>query len=122
MAPPKLYRDPHEQLVELLRESRREGLRFEDAWQRAVRPGRPLVMSTTKHPPAGAVLWPTDTTERLGWKAALLAARDAYRRAYECRPMTHRENAVIALMRAIDRAAPIPVRGISSVPAVSSAA
>lgn len=114
MAPPKLYKDPHEQLVELLRECREAGLRFEDAWQQVVRPGRPLVMSTSQNAPANVVLWPTDTRERLAWRTALFAAKDTYRRAYERRPVTHRENAVVLLAAVLDR-------GISSGTAVRSA-
>lgn len=104
MAPPKLYHDPHEQLVELLRVARAAGVSFDVAWSAAVRPGKPVVMTTAKDAPVDAIRWPTDSTERIGWQAALLACRDDYRRAFERRPATSRERAVVSLMGVVDGA------------------
>lgn len=119
MAPPKLYVDPHEQLVISLRESRSMGMGFMAAWVLAVRPHMPVLMSTAKAPPAGAVLWPTDTTERIAWRQAIADSRDVYRRAYEMREPTHRERAVVTLVGVLDRAG---AHGIRATSAVRSAA
>lgn len=117
MAPPRLHRLPNEQLVDLLLEARVEGLRFEDAWERAIRPGRRLVLTSTDAPPAGALRWPTDSSDRLAWRAAIFAIKDQYRRAYELRPATRRERSVTVLMAVIGVEG-----GIGAVAAIPSAA
>lgn len=124
MAPPRLYQLPNEQLVELLRGSRDAGLSFEQAWQRAVRPGRPVVMTNTKDAPAGAVRWPTDSSDRIAWQEAISGAKDAFRRAYQQRPATRREEAVSVLVDALLGAADRRerARGIEPVGAVRSVA
>lgn len=98
MAPPRLYAPPNEQLVGLLLEARAGGLSFDEAWQRAVRPGRRTVMTNAADPPAGAVLWPTDSRDREAWRRAIVEMKDGFRRAYERRPATQREVAAGALM------------------------
>lgn len=103
MAPLKRYRSPHEQLIDSLAAARLDGLRFDEAWTRAMRPGPSIVMTTTKAPPAGAILWPTDSSERLAWMSVLASVRDEVRRAYERRPATRREAAVVALVQTIDQ-------------------
>lgn len=118
MAPPKLYSDPHEQLVELLRVARDAGVVFDVAWEAAIRPGKAVVMTTTKNAPADAIRWPTDSTERIGWQQALVACRDHYRRAFERRPATRRERAVVVLLAAVD----VPRRDMPVAPRVLSAA
>lgn len=108
MAPPRLYRLPNEQLADLLYEGRALGLSFEDAWSRAVRPGKSVVMSTTQNAPVDAVRWPTDRSDRLAWQAAINASKEGFRRAFERRPMTAPERAVALLadgFRALDRTA-----------------
>lgn len=124
MAPRRLYRLPNEQLVDLLREAREEGLSFQVAWLRAVRPGKPVVMTNTQDPPAGAVRWPTDSSDRIAWQAAIAGAKDGFRRAYECRPTTRRERAVSELVDVLIGAADRRdrARGIRPTGAVRSAA
>lgn len=128
MAPPRLYRPPHEQLIELLEEARAQGLDFVTAWNRAFRPGQPVVMTTTKGAPEGALRWPTDSRERLEWQAVLASLRDPIRRAYERRPATRRESSVVVLVRVLDEApqegtpAVGEGHGIASLAAVRSAA
>jgi len=91
VAPPRRYPPPTEQLVLLLMEAREEGLSFEVAWARAMRPGLRLVMTNAEDPPAGAVLWPTDSRDREAWRKAIVGTKDAFRRAYLRRPPTRRE-------------------------------
>jgi hypothetical protein len=98
MAPPTLYRRPNEQLVALLASARGDGLSFEQAWKRAVRPDRPLVLTNAEDPPYGAVMWPTDSADRNAWRTAILAMKDEHRRAYERRPQTVRERSVVILI------------------------
>lgn len=97
MAPPRLYKPPHEQLYELLVEARVEGLSFEDAWVRAMRPGKPIIMVTAEDPPHGAIRWPTDSKERIAWQGALRSVKDSWRRTYQGRPATSRERAAVVL-------------------------
>lgn len=102
MAPPRRFESPHEQLVSLLVEARCEGLAFEAAWDRAIRPGKRMVMTNTRGAPYGALLWPTDSSDRIAWKAAIVESRDAFRRAYERRPATLRERSVVVLLGVLD--------------------
>jgi hypothetical protein len=123
VAPPRLYELPHEQLTRLLAEAKLEGLSFEQAWDRAIRPGRRTILTNTKDAPAGAVRWPTDSTDRGGWQAAIFEVKDGFRRAYQDRPATRRELAVLrvnVLLGAADGRA--VVRGIAASSAIRSAA
>lgn len=97
MAPAHRYASPITQLVPLMADARRRGLEFEAAWEEALRPGKTIVMSTTQGAPETALRWPTDKTEREGWRVALKASREMWRRAYERRPATRSELAVAAL-------------------------
>jgi hypothetical protein len=108
MAPPRQYEPPHEQLYSLLVQARIEGLSFEDAWIRAVRPGRPIVMVTAGDPPYGAIRWPTDSKERIAWQLALTEVKDSWRRTYQHRPATRRETAALVLWQHL-RSSGIPV-------------
>lgn len=90
------------------------GASFEVAWTAAVRPGLPLILTNHKNPPADAIRWPTDTTDRHGWQQAIRESKVAYRRAFERRPPTPRE-------RALERLAPA-LGGISPGRALQSAA
>jgi hypothetical protein len=94
VAAPQKFPAVHEQLRELALEARREGLSFDEFWQRAVRPGRYPVL-TWRHvgrpaswvgewPPLDTVRWPNDTHDR---QIALEVHRDpvvvkAWRAAY----------------------------------------
>lgn len=123
MAPPRLYELPHEQLVRLLAQSRREGLSFDQAWVRAMRPGRRMVLTNTREAPLDCVRWPTDSTERIAWQGALKGVRDVFRRAYQGRRMTVREESAANLalvLSAADRVA--AARGIDDASGVRSAA
>lgn len=86
MAARRLYDPPNVQLVRLLGEARAEGLSFDEAWARAVRPGRALVMSNAPVVPEGALKWPTDRTDREAWRQAIADAREGWRRAYDREP------------------------------------
>lgn len=110
MAPPRLYQLPNEQLVELLSTYRTEGLSFEAAWELAVRPKQSVVMTNTRAlPKRPCVLWPTDSSDRMAWRGAILELKDEYRRAYQRRPATKREAAagllITVLLNASDRRA-----------------
>lgn len=88
MAARRLYDTPNVQLVRLLAEARDEGLTFDDAWARAIRPGCSLVMSNVAEDkaPYGALKWPTDRTDRDAWRAAIIDAEEGWRRAYDREP------------------------------------
>lgn len=123
MAPPRLYELPHEQLVRLLQESKVEGLSFGEAWERAVRPGKRMVLANTRDAPEGCVRWPTDSKERVAWRGALLELRDHFRRAYQGRPMTTREESAVKLGLVLDAGDRLAGgRGIERASSVRSAA
>jgi hypothetical protein len=63
-----------------------------------MRPRKRLVLTNTADPPAGAILWPTDSAARNEWRDALEEMRDGFRRAYQQRPATARERAVVLLV------------------------
>jgi hypothetical protein len=84
-------------------EARAEGLSFEEAWDRAIRPGKPLVMVTAKNPPVGAVRWPTDRDDRVAWQRATNEAREGWRRAYEQAEPSRPERAITLLAPLLDR-------------------
>lgn len=94
MAAPRKYANPIEQLRELLHESREAGLDFDAAWRRARRPGCKPVMVTDPDPPDGAVRWPSDRADRVGWLAAVDECEEAWRSAYDRMPQQSRERAV----------------------------
>lgn len=119
MAPPRLYRQPYEQLIESLAESRRMGLRFEEAWACAIRPGKPLILANAPNPPNGAVRWPTDSSDRIAWQEAFKGIKDDLRRAYDRRPSTARERAVVHLARVLT---PDAAGGMATAAAVRSVA
>lgn len=97
MAPARRYPPPITQLVELLAAARVRGLAFDEAWSEALRPGLSIVMSNAVNPPATALRWPTDKPEREAWRAALTGSRPYWQRAYERRPVTAPERALVAL-------------------------
>lgn len=101
MAAKRLYDPPNVQLVELLREARSQGLDFTTAWLLAVRPGKSIVMSNSKNPPAGAIRWPTDRSDREAWRGAILSSAEGWRRAYDREPPAARERALGVLADAI---------------------
>lgn len=83
MAPQPIHAAPHVQLAQLALAARARGERFSDFWRIAVREDKPVVMTTTADPPAGAVRWPTDPSERKAWRAAIVDSRAGWKRAYE---------------------------------------
>lgn len=91
------YAAPHEQVFVLALEARREGLAFEEFWERAVRPGKKLITTKTPHPPPEAVIWPDDHADRAIVIAATESAKENWRRAYERKPPTRGEQAFAAL-------------------------
>lgn len=105
MAPPQLHPSPLQQLVLLLAQSKRESLSFEQAWARAVRPGKRTVLQSTKDAPAGAVRWPSDSSDRSAWQAAIYEVKDGFRRAYVGRPATRRELALPKLVELLSELA-----------------
>jgi hypothetical protein len=119
MAPPRLYELPHEQLTRLLLEAKLAGLTFDQAWDLAIRPGRRTILANTQDPPDGAVRWPTDSSDRAGWQAAIYAVKDGFRRAYQNRPATRREIAVLKVNVVLGAA---DARGIAPPARVRSAA
>jgi hypothetical protein len=98
MAPPRLHEDPLVQLGRLAVGARRNGMPFDEFWQRAVRPDGPWILVTTPCPPAEAIRWPTDRDARLGAYAAAVATREAWRRAYEGEAPARSERAVTELL------------------------
>lgn len=101
---PQRYPAPHEQLLQLALDARREGLSFDAFWKRAVRPGQPPVRVNSLAPPAGAVLWPRDTTDRKVAYAAISESREAWRRAYDREHPTAGEAALALLSPLLERA------------------
>lgn len=82
MAPQPTYESPLVQLSRLMLWGRRAGLSFEVCWERAVRPGKPIVMVTHPNPPVGAVKWPTDRNDRVDWQVGITGSKAAWQRAY----------------------------------------
>lgn len=115
----KRYPTPSEQLLDLAREARAEGLSFEEFWDRAVPPPEPMLHKRSGKPlldqegnqktkpsrvlprvgdeACGAVLWPNDTRERRDAYEAAVACREGWRRAYENVPPARREKALAIL-------------------------
>lgn len=110
MGKPEKYEPAHRQLRRLLADARQEGLTFDQAWKRAIRPGCKLV--TTDDPiedrPEDCVVWPKDTRSRQLIRVAVLEAEDAWRRGYDREPATPAERALIQLAGWLDRAEPMP--------------
>jgi hypothetical protein len=97
MAPKPIHEQPHSQVRRLAEAARREGLDFEVFWARAVREGASLVMTNHPAPPEGAVRWPTDRNDRLGWQRAIYDSKDGWRRAYYGEPAPPCERALTML-------------------------
>lgn len=99
MAAPARYPTPHAQLLRLAEDAKREGIPFEEFWDRAVRPGLPPV--TYYQPEAerlkGCVVWPRDSVDRNLARAATEDSREGWRRAYEGVEPTRSERALIVL-------------------------
>lgn len=74
------------------------GLAFDEAWVRAVRPQKAVVMTTMKDAPAGAVRWPTDRNDRVAWQSAIHQTREVWRIEYEGLPRPARVEAVTVLL------------------------
>jgi len=95
------YAAPHEQLRDLAIEARREGLSFEEFWERAIRPGKSPLVTTetvrTTSPPTGALVWPKDSADRANAIAATNFAKDFWHRAYDRMPDTKGEAAFATL-------------------------
>jgi len=96
---PQRYAAPHEQILVLAIEARREGVPFEEFWQRAVRPNSTEKLITTKtvEPPPDAVVWPYDSADRNLAIGATAAVKENWRRAYERQEPTRGELAFAAL-------------------------
>src|SRR5687767_12578951 len=62
--------DPSRQMLELLAESRRDGVEFRDAWRSAW----------------SEIRWPPETSERDAWRAGLAHTRDEWQASYQHRP------------------------------------
>ena len=92
----QLYPLPATQMVRLARDARREGLSFEDFWERAVRPDLPVIMTTTlsRQIPPGCVVWPSDSQASKEWRTVTADVRDAWESAYEALPATGAERAL----------------------------
>lgn len=101
MAPPRLHEPPNQQLSGLLIEAREMGMSFDEAWERAVRPRKAVVMTTTTDPPAGAIRWPTDRNDRQAWQVAIRQTREAWREEYEGRPRRRCVAAVVVLLEVL---------------------
>lgn len=102
MSPPRRFPTSIEQLFVLLAASRRSNEPFKDAWERVVKPDGPLVLTSTRHAPAGVLLWPSDYPTRSIDREAILATRDTWRRAYDRIEPTTQERALVALLPALD--------------------
>lgn len=96
VAAKKRYPTPPEQMIELAREARREGVPFEVWWARAVRPGEPPITTTSDltDRPVGTVLWPSDSQDCRTWRDATDGARDGWERAYGNLPAAQRERSL----------------------------
>ncbi|MCW3063324.1 MAG: hypothetical protein JWN32_496 [Solirubrobacterales bacterium] len=83
----------------LLAEARRQGYTFDEAWHLVVAGGGRSVLTNDRRPPALALRWPTDRTQRLDTQRAILdnACREAFRRSYDREPMTEGDRAVVIL-------------------------
>jgi hypothetical protein len=106
MAARAKYPTPHAQLGALMVEARREGLTFQEFWERAVRPDRsPVVWRTpVADRPVGCVVWSNDTAIRAADREVYRDARvrDGWRRAYERLPERRRDTALKRLAGELD--------------------
>jgi hypothetical protein len=105
----KRYPTAWEQLVQLAREARAEGLDFESFWERAVRPGKPPfiwrnVPSEEHRRGLKAIVWPNDTKTRDDDQQAVEDTRDSWHRAYVGHPPLRRERALPYLLSLFERA------------------
>jgi len=88
----------HEQIRDLAIDARREGICFDEFWERAIRPGaKPRVNVETQDPPPTAVVWPRDSYECANALAAAAASKDTWRRAYDLEPPTPGDRALAIL-------------------------
>lgn len=132
MAPQPTYESPLAQLSRLMLWGRRAGLSFEECWERAVRPGQTIVMVTHPNPPVGAVKWPTDRNDRVGWQVGIVGSKEGWRRAYEHEQAPSAEAALRLLAPVLGKLDELAIRraaveladgtGIESRAAVPSAA
>lgn len=99
MGKPTKYEPAHRQLRTLLAEAREEGLSFEAAWNRAVRPTFKLVTTDDlmEARPSQCVVWPADTRSRQLIRAACLDNKEAWERGYLRVPATPAEQALMQL-------------------------
>ena len=99
MGKPDKYEPAHRQLRRLMTEAREEGLTFDEAWERAIRPACKLVTTETPHEerPDDCVVWPKDTDSRRLIRTAVLEGKEAWRRGYDREPATPAELALIRL-------------------------
>lgn len=92
-------------MIRLARIAKAEGRDFEDFWQEAVRPGLPPITARRLGPngerpddiPTGAVIWPSDTSDRTVEQAAAEAMKEAWRKSYEGSPPDRGEQAMMRL-------------------------
>lgn len=99
MGRPEKFTPATRQLRLLLEEAREEGLTFEEAWERSVRPGVKLITTNTpdhERPPA-CVIWPADTRDRQVIRTITLEQRPTWERSYEGIPATPAELALVKL-------------------------
>jgi hypothetical protein len=101
VAPPRLTPEPIHQLAGLAVEARREGLAFDEFWQRALYPCTKVVRARADDAPPGAVVFTSDGRQRKLSLDALEATRESWRRAYEGEPLAPGEAAVAVLMEAL---------------------
>ena len=97
MPAPARYSPPHVQLRLLAESALAEGLGFDEFWERALRPGKPLVTRHKINPPGDCVIWPRDTFDRQNARAAIIDTRRGWKRAYEGKPPVRAELALQAL-------------------------
>lgn len=100
MGRPAKYEPAARQLRERLEDARAEGLAFDVAWERAVRPDvSPIITTNTPEcdRPAHCVVWPADTRDRHAILTTVIEARVTWQRAYERTQATPAEHALILL-------------------------
>lgn len=76
---------------------------FDIFWTVAVRRHQPNVLTSTPDPPADCIRWPSDSTPRLDWQAAIYATREGWWRAYEREQATSHEQALAILQPILEQ-------------------